>query len=307
MRATRASAGSDGAPTRPLPAGRLIGEQVVLVLCAIAAYFGVRGLTEGSADTAQRNADWVRDLERWAGVAWEQPVQDAAAWWQPIATLGNWIYIWGHWPVVAGTLIWLLWAHREDFVELRNAMFVSGAIGLVIYMSFPVAPPRLFSPEYVDTVTLQSEAYRVFQPPGFVNKYAAVPSLHFGWNLLVGLAWARVGGRRVTTVAGVLMPIGMAWAVVVTANHWVFDVVAGGVVAMTGWLTAHAWRRRRARSRGTTHEPWLPDEPVEPAGPTGTNVAAGLGGGMRDERRWDPEHSPGREPMAAGPRERRQW
>lgn len=268
------------------------------MLAAIAAYFGVRGLTEGSADTAHRNAGWVRDVERWAGVAWEEPVQDAAAWWHPIATLGNWIYIWGHWPVVAGTLIWLLWAHREDFVELRNAMFVSGAIGLVIYMSFPVAPPRLFSSEFVDTVTLQSHSYRVFQPPGFVNAYAAVPSLHFGWNLLVGLAWVRVGRGRGATLAGVAMPIGMAWAVVVTANHWVFDVVAGGAVAMTGWLSAHIWRRRRRTPGGTSPDLRLPAAPIVPAGPAPE-------GGEGDERGSYAEHGSARQPTAAGSREHR--
>jgi hypothetical protein len=230
------------------PVGRFVAIQVVLVLGAIVAYFGVRGLTEGSAPVAHRNARWLVDLERDVGLALEQQVQTAAAWWHPLTTVGNWIYIWCHWPVVAGTLIWLLWRHRADFIELRNALFVSGAIGLAIYMSFPVAPPRLFSADYIDTVTLQSRSYRVLQPPGFVNAYAAMPSLHFGWNLLVGLAWMRVGHRRAATLAGVAMPVAMAWAVVVTANHWVLDVAAGGLVAATGWWFARAWRRRTTRA-----------------------------------------------------------
>lgn len=112
-------------------------------------------------------------------------------------------------------------------------MFISGAIGLVIFAAFPVAPPRLFDIEYIDTVTLQSHSHRVLYPPGLVNAYAAVPSLHFGWNLLVGMTWFRIARRRVWRIAGVVMPAAMAWAVVVTANHWVVDVVAGGVVALS--------------------------------------------------------------------------
>jgi membrane-associated phospholipid phosphatase len=235
--------------------GRFVAIQAVLVLSAIVAYFGVRGLTEGSAPVALRNARWVLDVERAVGLAFEQRVQAAAAWWHPLTTLGNWIYIWCHWPVVAATLIWLLRTRRDDFIELRNAIFISGAIGLVIYMSFPVAPPRLFSADYVDTVTLQSNSYRVLQPPGFVNAYAAMPSLHFGWNLLVGLAWVRVGRRRAATVAGVAMPIAMAWAVVVTGNHWVSDVAAGGLIAVIAWWLARAWRRRTTEPAPDSRSP----------------------------------------------------
>jgi hypothetical protein len=224
-----------------------VARQVALVVCAIVAYFGVRGLTEGSAEAALDHAGWIYDVERTAGLALEKSVQDAAAWSGALVTFGNWVYIWCHWPLVVGTLIWLLRSHRDDYLELRNAMFFSGAIGLVIFATFPVAPPRLFGPEFVDTVTLRSHSYRVLQPPGFINAYAAMPSLHFGWNLLVGRSWVRVGRSRVWKIAGVAMPVAMAWAVVVTANHWVFDVVAGGLVALTGLAIEHI-RRRHAHT-----------------------------------------------------------
>lgn len=240
------------APDHEQPGGALpwfVVRQVVLVAGAIVAYFGVRGLTEGSAEAAHDHARWVYDAERAVGLAFETRIQDAAASADAIVTLGNWIYIWCHWPLVAGTLIWLLWAHRDDYIELRNAMFISGAIGLVIFATFPVAPPRLYADEFVDTVTQQSSSYRVLQPPAFVNAYAALPSLHFGWNLLVGHTWARVGRTRWSTIAGVTMPVAMAWAVVVTANHWILDVLAGGLVALTG-LAIERLRRRLARPAG---------------------------------------------------------
>lgn len=231
-----------------------IVRQLILVGGAVVAYFAVRGLTEGSVDIAHRNAAWVLDLERSVGAALEDELQTAVSRSDAIITLGNWVYIWLHWPLIVGTLLWLACAHRDDYFELRNAIFISGAIGLVIFATFPVAPPRLFGIDYVDTVTLRSHSYRVLQPPAFVNAYAAVPSLHFGWNLLVGMTWYRVGRRPGWKVAGVVMPVAMAWAVVVTANHWVADVVAGGIVALTGLGIERLWRARRDRSSASADE-----------------------------------------------------
>lgn len=226
--------------------------QVLLLGVAIFAYFGVRGLTEGSVEAAQTNAGRVLDLERSLGIAAETAVQDMAATSDLLVDLGNWVYIWCHWPVILGTFVWFARAHRGEYLLLRNAMFVSGAIGLVIFATFPVAPPRLLAPElvdtglvdtvFVDTVSERSQAYRVLQPPAFTNLYAAVPSFHFGWNLLVGIGWFRVWRGRWWRWAGVLMPVAMGWAVVATGNHWVVDVAAGGAIALVGLLVAR-WSR----------------------------------------------------------------
>ena len=71
----------------------------------------------------------------------------------------------------------------------------------------PVAPPRFLTAYgFVDTVTEETEAYRVLQPPVFVNQYAAVPSLHFGWNLLMGIAVASLADSRIMRLLGWLMP-----------------------------------------------------------------------------------------------------
>jgi hypothetical protein len=211
----------------------------MIVVGAIIAYFGVRGLTEGDPAAAHRNADRVLEAEHAFGVAVEQGMQRALSRSDVLVDLANWIYIWAHWPIVIGTLVWLLCAHRDGYAELRNAMIISGLIGLVLFAAFPVTPPRLFGSEYVDTVTLRSHSYRVLQPPAFVNRFAALPSLHFGWNLLVGIVWFRLGRWRGHRLIALVMPAAMAWAVVATANHWVFDVVAGGAIALLGLWVGH--------------------------------------------------------------------
>jgi hypothetical protein len=241
---------------------RFAAWQVAIVVAAIVAYFGVRGLTEGDPVSASRNADRVLEVERALGIAVEQQLQDALAVGDWSATLANWVYIWVHWPVLIGTLIWLVAVKRPAYVELRNAMILSGLIGLVMFATFPVAPPRLYSPEFVDTVTERSYSYRMLQPPAFVNKYAAMPSLHFGWNLLVAITWYRVARSPRMKVAAFLMPAAMAWAVVATANHWVLDVFIGGAVALTGLLLELA--RRRALVYRTSAERTIAALPGRP-------------------------------------------
>lgn len=205
--------------------------QAFAILLAVLAYFGVRGLTEGGRERAYRNAEVLLSWEERLHLDVELALQELIADNDVLLTLANWVYIFGHWPVIIATLIWLAVTRRRSYYELRNALFLSGAIGLVIFATWAVMPPRLFSQEFVDTVTLRSNAYRLLQPPGLINKYAALPSFHFGWNLLVGIVWIRATDSRLVKIAGVLMPAAMAFAVVATANHWMADVIVGGAIA----------------------------------------------------------------------------
>ncbi len=232
-------------PGDALASGRVVldfGRQLALIVAAALLYFGVRGRTEGSEVLAVANGLDLLAFERVIGLdieAWLQALILPHQW---AVTVFNWIYIWGHWPVIAGTLIWLYRTRRPAYLLLRNALFVSGAIGLVIFTLHPVAPPRLLPSGFVDTVTELSTSYRVLQPPSLVNKYAALPSLHVGWNLLIGVVVYRNGANRWARVFGVVSPMAMAAAVVLTGNHYVVDAALGAVVALTGlagawWLT----------------------------------------------------------------------
>ena len=98
---------------------------------------------------------------------------------------------------------------------------------MVIFVSYPVAPPRLADLGLIDTVTQRSQAYRVLQPPDFVNQYAAMPSLHAGWDLLIGMSIVAAASTVWLRTVGFAMPVLMAFSVVVTANHYIVDVVAG--------------------------------------------------------------------------------
>jgi PAP2 superfamily len=206
--------------------------EVLLVALAMLVYFGIRNLTVGNADAAAANADRLLRLEHGLGVAWEGEVQDAAVDRGVLVDLANWVYIWGHWPVILTTAVVLYLRRPRRYYLLRNAMFLSGGIGFAFFALLPVAPPRLLDMGLVDTVTERSQAYRALQPPGLTNQYAAFPSLHFGWNVLLGVVVVLSTTVLVIRVAAVLLPLAMGFAVIATANHYVLDVAGGLIVVL---------------------------------------------------------------------------
>jgi membrane-associated phospholipid phosphatase len=224
----------------------LLGE-VAVVAGGVVVYFGIRGATAGSEAVAVAHARDIVALEELLGLDVEKAVQTAVVPSDAMSTAFNWVYIWGHWPVIVATLLWLALRHRTVYYRLRNGMLVSGGLGLLVYTTYPVAPPRLAGLGMVDTVTERSQAYRVLQPPQFVNQYAAMPSLHVGWDLLVGLALLSAATAAWLRAVGLAMPPVMALATVATANHYVLDAVAGVLFALAGLLAALALERRRER------------------------------------------------------------
>ena len=224
-----------------------LARQLGFVLAAVLLYFAVRGATQGDTDVAVENGLRILAFENRLGIDIEQWAQGLIVDRPYLVQAANWIYIWGHWPVIAATLIWLHRSKRLDFLVLRNALFISGGIGLVIFATFAVAPPRLLETGFVDTVTEQSNAYRILQPPSLVNKYAAVPSLHVGWNVLIGIALYRAGRSRIVRAFAVASPLLMAVAVVVTANHYVIDGVLGASLALFGLMLSHVVTPRLVR------------------------------------------------------------
>jgi membrane-associated phospholipid phosphatase len=225
--------------------------QAAIVGSGLFCYFQVRGLTAADPATAVEHAHDLIRFEQAIGIDVEGAVQDAVTPYDALSTFANWIYIWGHRPVIIATMLWLGWRHRQVFVRLRDAMLISGGLGLVVFVTYPVAPPRLVDPALIDTVTERSAAYRYLQPPNFVNQYAAMPSLHAGWDLLVGISIATAGGILVVRLIGWVLPVLMAFAVVATANHYLIDVVAGVGLALVGLALAVLLERRRSRRAPT--------------------------------------------------------
>lgn len=226
---------------------RTIGVDALVVITGIVVYFGVRGLTAVRPGAAREHGRDVLALEKELGLDVEAGIQDLLLHLDWVVTAANWVYIWGHWPVIVATLVWLALHDRVLFLRLRNAMIASGAMGLCVYTTYPVAPPRLLGEGFVDTVTERSNSYRVLQPPAFTNQYAAMPSLHVGWDLLVGIVVVAAASTLVLRTLGALMPVAMAAATVITANHYVLDVLVGAAFGLAGYAVALLLERRAER------------------------------------------------------------
>jgi hypothetical protein len=230
---------------------RSVPKELALVALGVALYFGVRGYTDANAEVAARHAHDIVAWEQDIGIYVEPSMQDLAddALW--LTTIMNWVYVWGHWPVIAVTLLWLVLDHPAGYRVTRNAMLISGGVGLFVFALYPVAPPRLADLGLVDTVTTYSSAYRVLQPQAFVNQYAAMPSLHAGWDLLIGIAMFTWSQHRAIRIVGVMLPALMAVSVVSTANHYVADVAVGITLVLLARAAAVQMERRRALRHGS--------------------------------------------------------
>jgi hypothetical protein len=219
-------------PRTPSRLSRFLRE-FLLVAPAALLYFLVRGLVDARRADAIRHANQVIDFEKMLGIHRERALQAHILRSEFLVDVVNWIYIWGHWPVVILTMTWLILFRHERFATYRNAFLIAGATGMVIFALYPVAPPRLVDNlGFIDTVTERSRSYRVLQPPALTNPYAAMPSLHFGWNLLMGIAVFRESRHWAGKLFGVVMPIAMFASIVLTANHYILDGVVGGLIVL---------------------------------------------------------------------------
>jgi membrane-associated phospholipid phosphatase len=212
--------------------------ELALIAPAALIYVAVRAVTEGSADRAVANGRSLLRLEQALHLDWEQALQGLLIGQPILLKLANAVYIWGFWPVLAGASVYLYVRHHEHYVTLRNAVFISGLIGFAFFALLPVAPPRLIDPHLLDTIQAYSSHYRPVALSDVTNEYASLPSLHFGWTLLVGITVAAASRRWFAYAFAVFMPTAMALTVIVTANHYVVDVIVGGAVALTALAVA---------------------------------------------------------------------
>lgn len=213
--------------------------ELAIVLIAAVTYVVVRRLSQGSLEQSLANAQAIWRLEQSLHLNWEPAFQALIIEQEWSRALVNWVYIFGHWPVIICSAALLYVVSFPQYVMLRNAIFISGMIGFAFFAFMPTAPPRLADIDLVDTVTTWSTSYRLLQPPQYTNLYAAMPSLHFGWNLLTAVAlWQAFAGRWWRWLF-FLIPLAMAFAVVASANHFVLDVLVSLAIVSCAWVIVH--------------------------------------------------------------------
>ena len=219
--------------------------EIGLVALGFLLYFLVRGAVVDRTADAFANAHWIVNLQFSLGLFVEPDVQDWVLDRPPVRRGLNFVYFWLDFPLIVAVGLLLFWKRRGAYTLFRDALLLSGAIALVAYWAYPVAPPRFLSEwGFVDTLEVYDNlSYQAQSMQPFVNPFAAVPSLHVGWAaLLAAIVWRTTRDARLR-LAALLSLLLQCVAVVGTGNHYLFDGAAGLLTAAAALALAAALHR----------------------------------------------------------------
>lgn len=253
-RASRVRRAKAGALSLPRGPGDL-ARQIAVLAGFTLSYEFVAALTRGDRVTALGHARAIAGLERSLGLFHEPAVQGLALRAPAIVLdLANWTYVNSQFTVSYALLAWIYLRRNTAFPIVRNAIVAIDALGLVGYVAYPTAPPRLVhSLGLMDTV----QRTGLDQSSGLISRladpYAAMPSLHTAYALLLGGAATILVRHRALRVFWAAYPAFVVFAIIATGNHFLLDALAGAALASVaagfGIGTATTLRYPRARSR----------------------------------------------------------
>jgi hypothetical protein len=214
--------------------------QLSLFVMADILYETVRGVAESNAATAFNNARGIVELEQSTGLFFEQSLQTWAMGQRVLIDFANFMYVNSHFVITTSVLVWLYLRHNERFYFVRNMFMIAMGLALVGYVLLPTAPPRFF-PElgFVDTIAYY---VNVKHDSGlvalFFNPYAAVPSMHVAFALMISIPTMLIVRNRAAKALWAVYPLVITFVVLATGNHWFLDAVIGAAVAGTAALVA---------------------------------------------------------------------
>src|SRR4051794_7189424 len=228
---------------RLFPHGLFDGLRQFLIFAgAYYSYSLIRGIADGRPEAAFQHGREVIDLERSLHVFVEPAVQAWASGSSVLIDAASWIYINAQPPVCLSALVYLYFFRNSHFYFVRNMMVTAMALALIGYTVFPTAPPRFF-PEwgFFDSVAqftgVHSDSTAVNT---LFNPYAAVPSMHVAFSLMIGWSLAQVVRWRAAKIWWVCYPFVITFVIVATANHFLTDAFLGACVAAFSAATARA-------------------------------------------------------------------
>jgi PAP2 superfamily len=249
---------------RVLPRGWLdVIRQVLLFVAAYVLYQVVRGIVDVPLSYKPfGDATKIINVERVLHVFVEPSVQAWASSKHWLIDFADWTYLNCHYVVTLGALVFIYLRRNDSFYFVRNTFMIAMAIALVAYTLYPTAPPRLM-PEWGFTDSIrQFTGISLENGPSsaFVNFYAAVPSMHVCFAILLGWPMSRLVSARPARLAWRLYPLLITFVVVVTGNHYLADAFLGALTAGASVLLAHRLLAR-ARPHAWAFGGRVPDEP----------------------------------------------
>jgi PAP2 superfamily len=159
----------------------------------------------------------------------------------------NRYYVTVHFPVTIAFLVWAYVRHHRAYTFIRTWFAVVTFLALAIHVGFPLAPPRMTS-GFVDTLQQYGPRIYTADPSRSVaNQFAAMPSLHFGWALMLAVSVVTIKRTRRSLLI-VVHPFVTLLAIVGTANHFWFDAAVAALLAAAVALVLLARLPRRERA-----------------------------------------------------------
>jgi hypothetical protein len=244
-RATHELSAPNGSPSwlRALRVLRSFSFEIGLIFGLLAFYEQSRQFASGRIGQAETNAHWLWRLERDLHLVNEVHVQDLLLKSTTLVHLANRYYVTVHFPLTAVFLVWLFWRHRPSYSKVRNTLVLLTAFGLLFTIFVPLAPPRLFTGDgLIDTMQVFGPStYNPDSTTGVANQYAAMPSLHVAWAVLIAITVVRLSNRRIRWLA-VLHPVITLFVVVATGNHYWLDGFVGFALLGLAAMIVYRWR-----------------------------------------------------------------
>lgn len=217
--------------------------EVAIFATALVVYQLSRALVMGKPSTAFDNAAGIIHLEKSSGLFVEISIQQWVMNHIEIAEALNYFYLYAHWTVTPLFFVWLYKRRQHLYPYVRNAFLAANGLALIVFMVYPVAPPRLAGAGdgFVDTLHKISDVDLhggVFS--GWFNPHAAVPSMHFGYAVMIGVVGLFLLRSWPLRLLALAYPAVVFITITGTANHYVVDSMAGGLVVALGFLGAWA-------------------------------------------------------------------
>ena len=215
--------------------------QLALIAVLFLLYREGRVLAGDRVSTALRNGTNLWDLERTLRLPSEESLQRLVLDKHALVRAANWYYVGAHFPVTVAFLCGLFVWHRRQYTRVRNALAVTTALGLAIHIVYPLAPPRLVTGiDMVDTASVFGPSPYRGAVQGAANQFAAMPSLHVGWAVLIGIVLWRVAPNAWRWI-GALHAAATSIVVVITANHYWIDGVVGTCIVLVALRLTRRW------------------------------------------------------------------
>jgi hypothetical protein len=193
-----------------------------------------RFIAIGDEETAFSNAYRLVDFEKWIGIFNEVSIQQFFISQTAVIKWINQFYMLAHIPITIVFFMWLYHKKNDYYKFIRNGFLLANTLTLFFYISFPCAPPRMLDDlGFVDTLLRVSNVNLytgVFS--SLFNQYAAMPSMHFGNALLIGVVVFILSKNKLVKWPVLLYPIFVLFVIVVTGNHFYMDAFVGGLIVL---------------------------------------------------------------------------